>query len=76
MKYLIGDRVEVWHLGEIRHGTIKSVRKTIFGNVKYTVAVKQFAGFDPDGIGREKYRYCEYSADEILSTTNQLTKEG
>lgn len=67
-KHFINDKVEVWQLGEREQGTIYSVRKTLFGKIKYTVAIRQFAGFDPDGIGQEKYKYYQFDEDEILTT--------
>lgn len=65
-RYFINDRVEFWNNGERFSGTIYSARKKLFGRIEYVIAVKQFGGFDPDGIGKEKYRYHTVHEDDIL----------
>lgn len=73
-KPLIGDEIEVWDMGKIVKGTLYSVRRTVFGKVKYIVAVVVPNGFDPYGIGREKYKYLTFNEDSIL-TPNKSTKD-
>lgn len=65
-KYFINDKVDYWKDGERFIGTIYSAKRTITGKTKYTIATSVFAGFDPEGIGREKYRYYIISEDCIL----------
>ena len=64
-KYLIGQKVTVWDMGETFEGTIHSVRKTMFGRIKYVVANE---GYDPDGIGKEKHRYLSFDEENVSPT--------
>lgn len=65
-KYFIEDKVDFWKDGRKLSGTVYSAKRKLFGKIEYTVAVKEFAGFDPEGIGQDKYRYYPVSEDDIL----------
>lgn len=71
-KYFIGEKVDVWDYGELKTGTIHSVRRKLFGKIVYVIAVVVPSGFDPDGIGKERYKYLEFTEDCILSTQREL----
>lgn len=64
---IIGDRVSMWNNGSVVKGTLYDVRRTIFKKIQYIVAVVVPNGFDPDGIGREKYKYLTFSEDCLIS---------
>lgn len=71
-RYFIDDKVYFWRNGEKWQGTVYSAKRKLFGKIEYTIAVKKFAGFDPEGIGREKYRYYLVLEDDIL---DKITKK-
>ena len=66
-KPIIGDRVSMWDNGTVVKGTLYEVRRTLFKKIQYIVAVVVPSGFDPDGIGREKYRYLTFDEDCLIS---------
>lgn len=64
--YFINDKVDYWKDGKRFTGTIYTAKRTIMGKTKYVIATSVFAGFDPDGIGQDKYRYYTIPEDCIL----------
>lgn len=65
-KYFVDDYVYFWKDGKRLQGTIYSAKRKVFGRIEYTIAVREPNGFDPDGIGRERYRYWPIPEDSVL----------
>lgn len=68
-KLAIGDKVKCWKYGVLYDGVIHSVRKTIFGNIKYTVGVLIIDRYRlglHHGVMTSKVRYFDFSENELM----------
>lgn len=75
-RHFINDKVEFWHNGDRQRGTVYSARRSMFGRIKYVIAVRVFNKFDPDGIGQERYKYITVPEEDIVAGRPATTNTG